>query len=159
MIPAMLIAALLGGGVGSAPGLEFQKAGVKIGRATKFNFTGTAVGTCSQTGTTATCALTAGAGGSGNTLQATLDFGNTTGEGDTASLVITGQAWVTGTSIIICVPDNTVGTVEHPAGDDDVILAGLSAAPSALVVGTGFTLSAYATEGTYGRFVFNCSGT
>lgn len=52
MIPALIVAALLGGGVTNAPGIELQQAGAVQGRVTKLNFVAT---TCTREGTVGTC--------------------------------------------------------------------------------------------------------
>lgn len=141
--------------VGNPP-VQLKNNGTALGGVLSLNCTGTL--TCTKSGSAGT--LNATGGTSVNLVQATVDFG-TPYEDGVASVTVTGQAWVTGTSKILCTPDNTVGTADHVAGDDDVVLERIVVTVSSLVAGTGFTISAASgsdTGSTQGKYTINCSG-
>ena len=72
-----------------------------------------------------------GGGGGGNGGTATLSFGLT---GSTsATVTVTGQAWVTGTNAIVC-------TVVDNARAEDAAIEGLTLTVANQVVGTGFDI-------------------
>lgn len=89
-----------------------------------------------------------------NLVQIQVDFGFAGAlEGDSASAVVTGQAWVTSTSIILCNPAG-IATTDHDP--DDVWAERIQAYATALVPGTGFTV--IATANTWGKYLINCIG-
>lgn len=86
-----------------------------------------------------------GAGvGTSNACTATIDFG--VNEHD-AFVTVTGQAWVTSTSVIVC---NVLG--------EEAAVQSIIAYARNLVVGTGFTIHAHAPNGANGVFTVNCVG-
>lgn len=95
-----------------------------------------------------------GGGGSANTVEVDVDF--STGL-DTASTVVTGQAWVTGTSIIVCVP-TALATSSRAEGDEDSAIEQLVAVVHSRVAGVGFTLLVAAPLTTTGIYKFHCTG-
>lgn len=94
--------------------------------------------------------------GSGNFLQVQVDFGFSAGnEGDIARTTVTGQAWVTASSVILCNPF-AGATTDHSA--DDAIVEGLVAYAENIVAGVGFDVVAYAPKGSWGRYLINITG-
>lgn len=100
-----------------------------------------------------------GGGGGGNFVQALVDFGFASGnEGDSATVTVTGQTWVTSSSVIVCSAAEKT-TADHDP--DDVWAERIVAYASNLVVGTGFDIVATsANEGgrTWGKYYINCTG-
>lgn len=97
-----------------------------------------------------------GSTGSGNFLQVEVDFGFSSGnEGDIARTTVTGQSWVTGSSVILCNPFGGA-TADH--SPDDAIVEGLVAYAENIVVGVGFDVVAYAPQNTWGRYLINVTG-
>lgn len=91
-----------------------------------------------------------------NTVQVTVDFGFTVSqEGDTARITVTGQPWVTPSSIILCNPV-AASTVDHDL--DDVTVEGIVAYAQNLVGGIGFDVVAYAPQNSFGKYVINAMG-
>jgi hypothetical protein len=104
--------------------------------------------------TSATTAAAAGGGGV-NKVQATVDFGFTTGnEGDVATVTVT-ATWVTATSIIVCAPAG-IATTDHDP--EDYVIEGITAYPINIVAGVGFDIIAGARENTFGTYVINAVG-
>lgn len=99
---------------------------------------------------------TGGGGGSANVVEVEVDFG---AAGNTnAAVVVTGQAWVTATSKIVCAP-TLLGTADRAEGAEDAIIEGVTASFHTRVVGTGFTVAAAARQGRfYGRIAIHCHG-
>lgn len=95
-------------------------------------------------------------GGSVNTVTVTVAFG--TGD-TTASTVVTGQAWVTLASIIVCAP-TLLAASGRAEGAEDAVIEGVVGAVHTRVAGTGFTLTVGAPSPgmLYGSFVFHCTG-
>ncbi len=127
----------------------------------RINFTGAGVSCVDDAANARTnCTISGGGVGGANTAQVVVDFGAMveTTTRDTAETVVTGAVWVTGTSIIVCSLDNTVGTADHAAGDEDPIIEQLHVTVTALVVGDGWTMQAHAPESTWGAYVVNCTG-
>lgn len=92
-----------------------------------------------------------------NLLQVTVDFGSDSGRITRAfdAQVLVSASWVTNSSIIVCSPAG-VTTAQH--GQDDGLLEGITAQAESLVSGTGFTLHAYSSQGSFGKYIFNCIG-
>jgi hypothetical protein len=91
-------------------------------------------------------------------FQITVDFGFTgSGQGDIASYTFSGSSgnWVTNNSNIVCYPMGKT-TINHDP--DDVIVDNISAYVSNIYPGTGFDVTAYAPNGTFGSYVIgvNC---
>lgn len=99
-----------------------------------------------------------GSGGGGTTVNkvtATIDFVNADGPEDTtASVTITGQAWVTSSSVILAGFDGT--TADHQA--DDAMVEDLSCYVENIVPGTGFDITARAPLGTWGNYAVYALG-
>jgi hypothetical protein len=107
-------------------------------------------------GTTLSCAADqTGGTGSSNFVEVDVDFGT---DSTDATTVVTGQAWVTGTSKIMCAP-TLLATSTRGEGDEDALLEGLEGAAYNRSAGDGFTLRAAVTSGgTNGVYKFHCTG-
>lgn len=93
-----------------------------------------------------------GGGGGGNFVEVSVAL---TTEGLFFSQAVTGQAWVTGTSKVVCTP---FGTTADGLTPEAVIVSGVQAGVSDLVVATGFTLHVYSPHGLDGTVRFHCTG-
>ena len=102
-----------------------------------------------------TWATPSGGGGSANVVEVDVDFGTGT---DSATVVVTGQAWVTGTSRILCAP-TMLATSSRAEDEEDAVIEGLIGAIHSRVVGTGFTLYVAPALGVASGVVkFHCTG-
>jgi hypothetical protein len=124
---------------------------------TTINFAGAGVSCADNAGATRTdCTISGGGAGSANVVAVTLDFG-ANGASD-AAVAVTGQAWVTAASVIVCAP-TLVASTGRPEGTEDALIEGLTSVVYSRVAGTGFTLRAAPRYGrAYGQFVFHCTG-
>lgn len=105
-------------------------------------------------GTTYSCGTPTGGT---NVAQVTVAFGS---GNTTASTVVTGQAWVTGTSKILCAP-TLLAASGRAEGAEDAIIEGITGAVHTRSAGVGFTLTV-GKPGPgllYGSFIFHCTGT
>jgi hypothetical protein len=106
-------------------------------------------------GATGATGPSGGGGGAGNTWTAVLDFGAFPGSTD-ASVVITGQAAILTTSIVIPVPQPTA-SVDHSAMehvvDPPVLRIGN------IVAGTGFTVYGFTNNNRRHYGTYNVAGT
>lgn len=94
-------------------------------------------------------------GGGANVVSVDVDFG--TGKAD-ARATVTGQAWVTASSKIVCVP-TLFATATRADGAEDALIEGLRASVYARVAGTGFSVMASVARGFgYGVYNFSCTG-
>lgn len=93
-----------------------------------------------------------GGGGSGNFVEVSIAL---TSAGFAFSQVVTGQAWVTSTSDILCSP---IAVTTDGQTLETYAVAGLETAVSTRVVGTGFTLHVANPRGASGTFRFSCTG-
>jgi len=141
--------------VGPAPGIQLQDEGVNQGRIQILNCAGAGV-VCTKSGVTGTATITGGGGGSANVVAVNVDFG--ANGSDTASTVVTGQAWVTGASIILC-SLTAIATASRTEGSEEGIWEGLIPAIHSRVAATGFTLFANPRFGrAIGIYTFHCTG-
>lgn len=137
---------------GKTAGVIIKDEGTVLGGATALNCSGSAI-TCTQAGGVATLSVSSG---SGNFVAVTVDF-SSSGAFD-ATKVVTGQAWVTASSIIIC-SATAVGAGTRATDADDVWLENFTANVYARVAGTGFTLKVRPQAGlALGQYVFHCTG-
>ena len=122
---------------------------------TNLNFTGSGV-SCVDSGGKTVCTISGGGAGSANVVEATVDFGAT---GDTtASVVVTGQAWVTGTSNIVCAP-TLLATTDRSEGMEDAVVEEIVVAVHTRVAATGFTITAGSAQGrAIGKYIIHCTG-
>ncbi len=93
---------------------------------------------------------------SGNFEQALIDFGHEVGGGEGDTAVVTVPAtWVTATSIILC-NFPAKASVDHDP--EDAVIEDLTASAGNIVPGVNFDITAYAPEGTWGRYYVNTTG-
>lgn len=95
-----------------------------------------------------------GGAGSANAVTVSLSFGTGGGTG-VWTTTVTGQAWVSSTSKIVCAPQATSAdgqTVET------YYVADLRPTVANLVAGTGFDLAVFNGSGVIGTFRFACTG-
>lgn len=146
------IAALeAGGGGGAQPAIQFEDEGVNLGSTgtvTALDFVGAGV-TASRASNTVTVTIPGGGGG-GNAVQVSVDFGSSFT--DKASTVVTGQSWVTPTSVIVALP------YSDTADPDEMYLLSMRAVVSNLVNGVGFTVTLYSEPEAKGTYYVNCIG-
>lgn len=142
---------VVGGSSGGGGGgyTTVQDEGVALTARTTMNFVGAGV-TAADSGGVTTVTIPGGSG-SGNSVTVTVDFG--AGFTDKAQTVVTGQAWVASGSEIIA-------QVLVPAGvdPDELRLLDLKVVISDLVVGTGFTVTAYSEAEAKGTYDIMCVG-
>lgn len=151
----LLASLLLAGGFTSPAGIVILDEAVDLGRVQRLALAGAGVA-CVNVAGLVTCTIAGGGPGSANVAEVTVDFGV---GGDTlVTTTVTGQAWVGGTSKIICSPTLlAVGT--RAEGAEDAIIEGLTAAVHTRSVGVGFKLTVAPTTGkAYGQFIFHCTG-
>jgi hypothetical protein len=105
------------------------------------------------------CSTDLGGGAAPNYVEVDADFGvgSVLAEQGIVTVVVTGQAWVTATSKIVCNP-TMYATSTRDEGMEDAVLDHLEAFVYSRVVGTGFTLAATAPTGAVGIYKFNCIG-
>lgn len=134
-----------------APGLRLQDEGSTQGQITTINLTGSGV-SCSKSGAVGTCNVSAG--GSGNTVEVTISFGSSALDQKTTT--VTGQTWVTSSSVINC---GIFGkTVVGDNDSEDPAVEELQVQTSNRVVGTGFDLIASSPMPVVGTFYAHCFG-
>lgn len=155
---AALVALLLTQSLSRDEPIQLFDEGTRLGQVRNLNCSGAGV-TCTRNAVTSTGTVTVtgggGGGGSANTVAVTVDFGagNTT-----ASTVVTSQAWVTSSSIIVCAP-TLLAASGRAEGAEDAIIEGLTVAISNRVAGVGFTVKAAPAQGqTQGAYVIHCTG-
>lgn len=143
-----------GGGSGYA---TIQDEGSGVTQRPTVNFTGAGVSCVDNAGSTRTdCTISGGGGGSANTVSVTVDFGNT--GATVAKTVVTGQAWVTTSSVIACTP-TMMASADRTDGMEDAIIEGLTVSAYARVNGTGFTVAANPRRGrAYKKYTIHCTG-
>jgi len=149
----LALTTLLGSGLGiSFPPLTIQDEGVGLPVQTRLNFAGSPVSCVDDpsNGRT-TCTFT---GGGANTVEYSAAFG-TTARAGLYTFTVTGQTWVTATSVIVCAP---LGTAADGLTAEAIALAELRPVVSARVAGTGFTLNVYNPHGLAGTVRLQCLG-
>ena len=75
---------------------------------------------------------------------------------DTTAQVAVAAPWVKANSVIVCTV--TGGTMDHPEPDEDAAVEDILASVSDIMPGSGFTLTAYAPEGSEGQYILNAIG-
>lgn len=116
------------------------------------NFTGAGV-SCVDDGSSKTVCTIAGASGSANVAEVSLSLG--TEMGLYYSTTVTGQAWVTSSSVIAC---SMFGTTADGQTPETIAVAGIQPTVSDRVVGTGFNLNIYNPNGATGTIRAHCTG-
>lgn len=90
-------------------------------------------------------------GGSGNAVNVVCDFGASFT--DKAQTVVTGEAWVTGTSVL-----NAEVLTNSGTDPDEMFLLGIRAVVSDIVPGDGFTITLYSEAEARGTYTVMVSG-
>lgn len=153
----LVLACLLGASLASAqvtrvPGVTVQDEGGTKATAINLNCTGSGI-SCSVSAGTATISASGGSG-SANVVEVSVDLGTTTNY-TVKQVTVTGQSWVTSSSVIVCAPfaqTNDSQTVEN------YIAADLHAVAASRVVGTGFDVWVRNNYGATGIFKIHCTG-
>ena len=91
------------------------------------------------------------AGGSGNAVSVVCDFGASFT--DKAQTIVTGEAWVTGTSVL-----NAEVLTNSGTDPDEMYLLGIRAVVSDIVPGDGFTITLYSEAEARGTYTVMVSG-
>lgn len=126
--------------------------GTDVTQRSTVNFTGAGVSCVDNAGANRTDCTVAGGGGAA--VEVDVDFG---AGADTVTTVVTGQSWVTATSVILCAP-TALATSSREEGAEDAVLEQLHAAIHTRVDGVGFTLLVAAPLTSTGVFKFHCHG-
>jgi hypothetical protein len=157
LIALLLASPVIADGYTTAPGVAIRDSlDVDLGRVNAVKCVGVGI-TCVVTGGMLTVTVIPGGGGAGNFVAVSVDFGS---GATVARTVVTGQAWVTATSVILCAPTLIQTDANlRTEGAEDAVIEGLTGAISTRVVGTGFTLSVSPKVGTAAhQFIFHCTG-
>lgn len=132
--------------------VEVRNEGTSAGRVGSIDCVGAGIN-CTVSGDVATLSVSGGGGGGGNGVEVSIDLGTDSGLIYTAT--VTGQAWVTATSFIVCQPFATSAdgqTVET------YYAAHFTVTASTRVDGVGFDLSIFSPHGATGVFRIHCLG-
>lgn len=127
-----------------------EEEGVPVTARTTLNFAGAGV-TATDSGGKTLVTIPGGGGGGGNSVTVPVNFGASFT--DRADTVVTGQSWVATTSEIVV-------QILTPAGvdPDEMRLLAMRAEISALVAGTGFTVSVFSEPEAKGSYDVMCVG-
>ena len=125
--------------------------GTPLTQRTTVNFTGSGI-SCSDSGGKTVCNASGGSG-SANVVEVSLSLG--TAMGLYYSTTVTGQTWVTSSSVIAC---SMFGTTADGQTPETIAVAGLVPTVSNRVVGTGFDLSLMNPNGATGTVRAHCTG-
>lgn len=85
-----------------------------------------------------------------------VEFTTPAGKQDTTAKGMIAAPWVKATSTIVCAVAG--GTPDHPATDEDATIEGITAGVSDIIPESGFTVTAYAPQGSAGLYNVNCIG-
>ena len=134
-------------------GVILKDEGTVQGSVSSLDCVGTGIA-CTRSGATGTLTITGGSGGA-NLVAVVVDFG---ANGlDVAATAVTGQAWATGTSLILCAP-TMYATADRIDGAEDAVLEGLTIGVSGRTSG-GFTVTAAPRMGVaIGKYTIVCTG-
>lgn len=83
--------------------------------------------------------------------QVEVDFGDVE---DTTAYGTGYASWVRADSVIVCTPD-PVGGADH--NGEEAAVEGVTAVVTYIEPGIGFDIIATCTNGTWGRYLFNCA--
>ena len=152
ILTAMLLSGGFTPGTSSGGGYStIQDEGAPLTQRATVNFTGAGV-SCTDSGGITVCTITGGGGGgSANVVETSIAM---TGAG-VYSTAVTGQAWVSTSSKIIC---STFGTITDGLTPEAVAVAGLTVSWSTPVAGTGFTVWLSNPNGLTGTVRLHCTG-
>lgn len=154
-IAAFFFAFVLSAAVASAGGVTYPPKqvadeGTTLVLRPTLNFAGAGV-TCADDTTQTTCTIP---GGGANTVEYSASFGTTATAG-LYSFTVTGQAWVTTSSIIVCQP---LGTTADGLTAETIALAELRPIVTNRIASTGFDLLIYNPHGLAGTVRIHCLG-
>lgn len=133
---------------------QIQDEGVNLTQRTTLDFVGAGV-TCTDTGSKTQCSIPGGGGGGGNAAELAIDLGTGGAGGLIFAAIVTGQSWVTSSSVIVC---NPFATTADGKTVEEIVAANLQAVVSNRVAGTGFTLNIFNPYGARGIVRFHCIG-
>lgn len=151
-IPFALAASLLFfQGLGPVPGVTVQDEGTAQGRAGTLNCVGAGIA-CTYSGGVATLTV-AGGGGGANSVEKSIAI--TSIQPNPAVATVTGQAWVTASSIIVCQP---LGTTADGLTPEAINVAKLGVTAENRVAGTGFDIRVENFYGLEGTVRIHCIG-
>jgi len=154
-IPLLPVLLFGQGTVISPCGIRLFDEGISVGCVPELNAVGSGI-VATVVGGRGILTVAGGGGGGGNFVEAEVDFG--AAGNTTASVVVTGQAWVSATSNIVCAP-TMFSTADRDDGDEDALIEGLTIAVHTRVASTGFTVMAHPENGvSYGKFKVHCTG-
>ena len=117
------------------------------------NFVGAGVSCVDDGASKTVCTISGGGAGSANVAEVSLSLG--TGMGLYYSTTVTGQAWVTSSSVIVC---SMFGTTADGQTPETIAVAGIVPTVSDRVVGTGFNLNVMNPNGATGTVRAHCTG-
>jgi hypothetical protein len=95
------------------------------------------------------------AGGSGNAISVTVDFGSVSGGQSDIATASVSAAWVGASTKIVCCPF-AVATSDHDP--DDYALEQITAYATNITAGVGFDIVATSKNGTFGQYVIHAIG-
>ena len=123
----------------SGGGHVIEDEGTPLTQRSNLNFTGAGV-TVSDSGGKTVVSIP---GGSGATIgTSTINFGSGAGN-SYATLVVTGQTGITGTSYIQLWIQGSDSTTHHSAYEHTMLASSIKLTASDIVAGTGFTINAF----------------
>lgn len=146
-----LACTVVGGQVSAPASIAINDEGVLQGRVRAINFVG--AGVLSTVVAGQAIVTIAGGVGSSNVVEVSIDLG--TGGELVYRTTVTGQAWVTASSIIVC---SMFGTSADGQTIETYEAAALEPLASNRVAGTGFDLSVNNPNGATGIFRAHCTG-
>jgi hypothetical protein len=91
-----------------------------------------------------------------NKLQAAVSFTSAGGRQDTTASMGVAAPWVKATTVLVATVVG--GTADHPGTDEDPAIENVIASIINIVPGSGFTVVAYALEGSEGQYLVNVIG-
>lgn len=146
-----LLCTAVSGQVSAPSTLDVREEGTSQGRVRTLNFVGSTV-TAAVSGGVGTITITGGSG-SANVVEKSIDLG--TEMGLVYRATVTGEAWVTTSSEIVC---SMFGTTADGQTIETYEAAGLVVLASNRVAATGFDISIYNPNGATGIFRVHCTG-
>jgi hypothetical protein len=122
----------------------------RMGRA--INFTGAGV-SCSYAAGVGTCSISGGGGGSANVVEKSIVL--TAVQPNPAPATVTGQTWVTSSSVILC---GVLGTTADGLTPEAINVANLGVTVENRVAGTSFDIRVVNWYGLEGTVRIHCTG-
>lgn len=137
-----------GGGGGYA---TVQDEGSGLTVRTVLNFAGAGVA-CADDTTRTTCTISGGGGGSANVVETSVALSGGSG---LFTQVVTGQAWVSTSSVIVC---RVLGTTADGLTPEAIAVSGVQVTVSDRSAGVGYTLNLFSPFGLEGTLRVHCTG-